>query len=156
MRKYLKTVSARIAADVKKYGMVLVVFIIYAVIVNLVFRAFCPVVIFCGFPCPGCGVTRAAACLITGRWQQAWQFNPVIFVIAVTAVYFICCRYLLGKKAVALRQLIAVVFVLLLTVYVIRMKLYFPGRAPYIYTEGSMLERILPFYRQMLHHAGIL
>lgn len=156
MGRYLKTVCTRITADLKKYGMAVVVFIAYAVIVNLVFRAFCPVVIFCGFPCPGCGITRAAACFITGRWQQAWQLNPVIFVIAVTAVYFVYRRYLLGTKAVGLKWLITAVFVLLVGVYLVRMYLYFPERAPYVYTEDNMLTRILPFYRQLLHQAGIL
>lgn len=156
MGKYVRAVRARIAADVKKYGMAVVLYIAYAVIVNLVFRAFCPVVIFCGFPCPGCGVTRATACFITGRWQQAWRLNPVIFAIAATAAYFIYRRYLLGTKAVGLKWLIAAVFILLAGVYAVRMYRYFPDRAPYVYTENNILSRILPFYRQLLHQAGIL
>ncbi len=156
MRTYVRTVCTRITADIKEYGMAVVVFIAYALLVNLVFHAFCPVVIFCGFPCPGCGITRAAVCLITGRWQRAWQLNPAVFLLAVTAVYFAICRYLLGKRAVALKWLIAAVFVLLAVIYIVRMYLYFPDRVPYVYTEDNILARILPFYRQILQQAGIL
>lgn len=152
----MRAVCKRIAADMKQYGMAVVVFIVYTVIVNLVFHAFCPAVIFCGFPCPGCGITRAAVCLITGRWQQAWQLNPVVFAIAVTTAYFIYRRYLLGTKVIGLKWLITAVFVLLAVVYIVRMYLYFPDRAPYVYTEENMLTRILPFYQQLLYQVGIL
>lgn len=156
MKDYVRAVWERIVTDVKQYGMAVVVLIAYTVIVNLVFHAFCPVVIFCGFPCPGCGITRAAVCFMTGRWQQAWQLNPVIYAIAVTTAYFIYRRYLLGTKVVGLKWLITVVFVLLAVVYIVRMYLYFPDRAPYVYTEENMLARILPFYQQLLYKAGIL
>ena len=49
--------------------------LLYAVAVNLIFHAFCPLVIFCGFPCPGCGVSRATFCFVTGRGGVAWQLN---------------------------------------------------------------------------------
>lgn len=156
MKDYVRAVWERIVTDVKQYGMAVVVLIAYTVIVNLVFHAFCPVVIFCGFPCPGCGITRAAVCFMTGRWQQAWQLNPVIYAIAVTTAYFIYRRYLLGTKVVGLKWLITVVFVLLAVVYIVRMYLYFPDRAPYVYMEENMLARILPFYQQLLYKAGIL
>lgn len=156
MKDYVRAVWERIVTDVKQYGMAVVVLIAYTVIVNLVFHAFCPVVIFCGFPCPGCGITRAAVGFMTGRGQQAWQLNPVIYAIAVTTAYFIYRRYLLGTKVVGLKWLITVVFVLLAVVYIVRMYLYFPDRAPYVYTEENMLARILPFYQQLLYKAGIL
>lgn len=156
MKDYVRAVWERIVTDVKQYGMAVVVLIAYTVIVNLVFHAFCPVVIFCGFPCPGCGITRAAVCFMTGRWQQVWQLNPVIYAIAVTTAYFIYRRYLLGTKVVGLKWLITVVFVLLAVVYIVRMYLYFPDRAPYVYMEENMLARILPFYQQLLYKAGIL
>jgi hypothetical protein len=35
-----------------------------------------------GFPCPGCGMTRALLSLVRGDLQAAWQFNPNSFVVA--------------------------------------------------------------------------
>lgn len=156
LKKYVKTVCLRLAADVREYGVAVAAVLLYAVAVNLIFHAFCPLVIFSGFPCPGCGVSRATLCFMTGRWQTAWQLNPVIFPIMLFAAYFCLCRYLLGRTVKGARILIAVIFVLLLAVYCVRMYLYFPDRVPYVYTEENILARFFPFYEQILHESGIL
>lgn len=151
MIDYMKTVCGRIAADVHEYGIAAVALLGYAVITNLAFHAFCPLIILCGLPCPGCGVTRAAACLLTGRWQQAWQFNPMIFPIALTAIYFGWHRYLLGRKAMRIRMIVIAVLVLMLIVYGVRMYLYFPNRVPYVYTEDNMLARLSSIWQQAMY-----
>ena len=87
---------------------------------------------------------------------MAWQLNPVIFPIVLSAVYFCLCRYLLGRKVKGIKGIIAVVFVLLFVVYCRRMYLYFPDRVPYVYTEENILARIFPFYEQILHGHGIM
>lgn len=155
-KRYIRTVGLRIAADVKAYGVAVAAVLLYAVTVNLVFHAFCPLVIFCGFPCPGCGVSRATFYFVTGRWRMAWQLNPVIFPIVLSAAYFCLCRYLLGRKARGMKIVIAVIFVLLFVVYCLRMYLYFPDRVPYVYTKENILARIFPFYEQILHERGII
>lgn len=156
MKKYIRAVGFRIIADVKEYGMAVAAVLLYAVAVNLIFHAFCPLVIFCGFPCPGCGVSRASLCFVTGRWRMAWQLNPVIFPIVLFAAYFCLCRYLFGRKVKGARIFIAVIFVLLFVVYCLRMYLYFPDRIPYVYTKDNMLARIFSFYEQILHECGIM
>ena len=156
MKRYMGTVGGRIMVDVKEYGMAFVVLVVYTLIVNLVFHAFCPAVIVSGFPCPGCGITRASVCLLTGRWQQAWQLNPMVFVIALTAIYFLWNRYLLGKKAAGIKWMVAAVLVLLIGVYLVRMYLYFPDRVPYVYKEDNILAYMLPYYQQFLHKVRIL
>lgn len=156
MGDYIKVVFGRIAADIKEYGIAAVVVFIYAVIMNLVFHAFCPLVIFCGFPCPGCGVSRAALCFVTGRWQLAWQMNPVIYPIVLAAVYFAVNRYLLGRKAKGIKLLIAMIFVLLFLVYCVRMYRYFPHRIPYVYTECNVMAQFFPFYQRIVHECGIV
>ena len=142
--------------DVKEYGMAAVALLIYTVVVNLVFRAFCPLVIFTGFPCPGCGITRASVCFLAGRWGQAWRLNPVVFPVMAAAVYFAVNRYLLGKRARGFKWMIGAILVLLLVVYGIRMYLYFPEQVPYIYTHDNILARMFPFYGRLLHEAGVL
>lgn len=151
MGKYIRIVCARVAADIKQYGMAGVILLCYTVIVNLVFHAFCPLVIVCGLPCPGCGITRAAVCFITGRWRQAWQLNPVIFPIVLTALYFVANRYLLGRSAKGMKWLLAFDAALLLIVYLVRMHLYFPDREPYVYTADNVLAKMFHLYRQLGH-----
>lgn len=132
--------------DVRKFGAVGGLMLLYMAVVSLFFGTCCPIRIFTGLPCPGCGITRAAVLLVTGRWQQAWQMNPVIFAIALAALYFAANRYLLGRKAKEMKWVVAAIAVLLLAVYIVRMNACFPGKEPYNYQKGSILERILPAY----------
>lgn len=145
MEEYIRPVIDRIAADIKEYGMVVVALSLYSAVSNLLFHAFCPLIIFCGLPCPGCGVSRATAYFLTGRWHQAWQMNPMVFPIAAAAFYFGWNRYLLGRKAAGIKVIVIALLVLLVVVYGVRMYLYFPERIPYVYTEDNMVTRILSF-----------
>lgn len=126
-------------------------FLAYTVVSNTVFHAFCPMVILTGLPCPGCGISRAAFFLLTGRWGSAYRMNPMIFPVALVIVYFAWNRYLLGRKAKGIYQLVIAVLVLLIATYCYRMYLYFPDRVPYVYHEGNMLERmswgLYPFFK---------
>lgn len=154
MKGYAKAVCKRIAADVKEYGMAIAALLLYTVVANLVFHAFCPLVIFGGIPCPGCGVSRATLCFLTGRWHRAWQLNPMVFPIVLTAAYFGWNRYLMGRKAKGIKAIAAVLLVLLIIVYGVRMYMYFPNRVPYVYTEDNLLAHFYSFYRQMIHVTG--
>lgn len=154
MRGYAKTVCGRIAADVKEYGMVIVALILYTVVTNLIFHAFCPMIIFSGIPCPGCGVSRATLCFLTGRWQRAWQLNPMVFPIVLAAAYFGWNRYLMGRKAKGIKAITVALLVLLIIVYGVRMYMYFPNRVPYVYTEDNLLAHFYSNYRQMIHITG--
>lgn len=156
MRKYVKEVAERLWMDIREYGIAVVLFLLYMIVVNLIFHAFCPVVIITGVPCPGCGLTRALGYLITGRWQQAWEMNPVIFLIAVIAVYFVVNRYFLGRKVKGIQSLLILTAVVLCIVFCARMYLYFPNRIPCVYFEDNMQARFFPFYQQVLHEWGIL
>lgn len=140
---YIRTVVGRITADLKEYGIAVVALFFYTAVSNLMFHAFCPLIIFCGLPCPGCGVSRASAYFLTGRWHRAWQMNPMVFPIAAAAFYFGWNRYLLGKKAAGIKAIITALLVLLVVVYGVRMYLYFPDRVPYVYTENNMVTRFL-------------
>lgn len=145
MKTYVREVCGRVAADIRKYGIAAVIYALYALLVELLFGAFCPLVIFCGIPCPGCGVSRAALCLLTGRWRQAWQFNPMIFPIALAAAYFLGNRYLLNRKARGMKAILIALVASLVIVYGVRMYLYFPDRPPYVYRADNLLARFFPF-----------
>ena len=145
--EYGKTVCRRIASDIKEYGIAVVALFLYTAVSNLLFHAFCPLIIFCGLPCPGCGISRASVYFLTGRWHQAWQMNPMIFLIAAAAFYFSCSRYLFGRKTAGIKVIVISLLALLVVVYGVRMYLYFPNRVPYVYTENNMITRLLSFFQ---------
>jgi hypothetical protein len=42
-----------------------------------------------GRPCPGCGLTRAGLALLRFDFRTAWDFNPMIIVVAPAAAYYL-------------------------------------------------------------------
>jgi Protein of unknown function (DUF2752) len=43
----------------------------------------CPVAVFTGVPCPGCGMTRAFSHLVNGDLSSALDFHPLVIPIVV-------------------------------------------------------------------------
>jgi hypothetical protein len=63
----------------------------------LVFRAWTPggpptclMVLVAGVACPGCGMTRATACLAQGDLAASWRLHPLAIVFAAQAVVAWC------------------------------------------------------------------
>jgi hypothetical protein len=52
----------------------------------------CPFKLLTGLPCATCGTTRAALALLTGRFADAWRWNPLV-----------CSALLIAAPWVALR-----------------------------------------------------
>ena len=68
------------------------------VLAELVFHRFCPVVIMSGFPCPGCGLTRALFNLITLHPIKALEYNPSYPLWVALLVAFVIRRHVQGKS----------------------------------------------------------
>ena len=46
----------------------------------------CPIALFTGVACPGCGMTRAASALLRGNFDRALDYHPLIPLIALLLV----------------------------------------------------------------------
>lgn len=152
----MRKIVERICQDIKNLWSVAVAVAIYTVLVNLIFHAFCPMVIVTGLPCPGCGMTRSLFFLATGRVGQSLWIHPMGVPIAALVFYFLWNRYVLGRNAKGMKVLVIAAIVLLVMLYIWRMHLYFPDRIPYVYEEDNILAKTLPFYEQILHALGVL
>lgn len=152
----VKGIFVRIRRDIAEYWPAAAALALYTVVVNLIFHAFCPMVIISGFPCPGCGLTRSFLYLASGRIMQSVQINPMGIPIAGILVYFFWNRYIIGKKAKGMSALMVIAVILLLALYVCRMHSFFPNRMPYVYAEKNILSRNFAFYDKILHDLRIL
>ena len=47
----------------------------------------CPTAFFLGFPCPGCGLTRATLALLRGDVGWAFHLHPLVFVLSPLFAY---------------------------------------------------------------------
>jgi len=46
----------------------------------------CPIRLFIGIPCPGCGGTRSLGAICVGDFESAWNYNPLSFIFALAAI----------------------------------------------------------------------
>ena len=52
-----------------------------------------------GVGCPGCGMTRGFISLMRGRWQQAWAYNPGVYLLFFLVVAQIPYRTIQIRRA---------------------------------------------------------
>jgi len=58
----------------------------------------CPFKRLTGLPCPTCGMTRGALCLLHGDVLAAVAFNPLVFVAGALASAWLMVRVLFGRS----------------------------------------------------------
>lgn len=147
----MKAIGGRIWKDIRNYRIGIIVFAVYYVVMHLVFHAFCPSVMLTGFPCAGCGMTRAIFFLLTGQFERSWNLNPMALPVLLLVLYCVVVRYILGRKIKGVKVLVCILCICMIGTYIYRMCTVFPNRPPYVYTADNFLERRFPFYRDILH-----
>ncbi|MCM1179305.1 MAG: DUF2752 domain-containing protein [Clostridium sp.] len=137
--------------DIRTYYKGVLLAAVYIVGADALFGGMCPGVLLTGFPCPACGLTRAGIYVLTLQFQRAWVMNPVIYAIGAFLLYFLICRYILGKPSAGVKWMLWAVLILLLLVYFYRMANCFPEYAaagqspgtPMVYTQENLLRRLV-------------
>ena len=89
---------SRIRKDILSIRVPFLFLILYILITQYFFHCFCPMAILTGFPCPACGLTRAACHLLTGDIRQAALENATIFLWVPFLFYLAINRYVIGRK----------------------------------------------------------
>ncbi len=73
-----------------------------------------------GIPCPGCGITRATAALLSGRVSEVFMYYPAYGVLPVLFLYFMYDGEVFSHKALNRAVLIACAAVIIIF-YVIKL-----------------------------------
>ncbi len=147
----VKTVFRRMIKDLWDNRAPIIALAIMWALAELVFHRFCPVVIMSGFPCPGCGLTRALFNLITLHPIKALEYNPSYPFWVALLVAFVIRRHVQGKSTRILRYPLMAVCLITIGIYIWRMTALFPGKEPMVFFEGNVLGRIVPFYNQLVN-----
>lgn len=113
--------------DIKNVKVPVLVIAVYLWFNRTFFRSSCIWVLTTGFPCPGCGMTRAGAALLHGDFKRAFQIHPFIYAIAVLAFFFCFYRYILKKSQKVFVKWTIVLVIAMLVFYTYRMIFIFPG-----------------------------
>lgn len=143
LKNIVYNVILRIRNDLFHYRVGLAVVTVYLILMRLVCGAGCPLVWLTGFPCPACGLTRAAKLVFCARFADAYQMHPMIYPILLFVVVFFFYRYILGKKLPHAAGWIVLIFVACIGLYFYRMLTQFPGEVPMGYYSGNVIHTIL-------------
>lgn len=154
--RIINDIGVRVGKDIRDYWGAAAALLVYTVLLDHIFDAFCPMVIIFGLPCPGCGLTRSVLYLASGQIYRSIWINPMGIPIVGILIYFFWNRYIIGRKAKWIVPLIIIAIVLLVILYIWRMYAFFPDRVPYVYTPDNVLSQNSAFYEQMLHYLRIL
>ncbi|MDD2426868.1 MAG: DUF2752 domain-containing protein [Eubacteriales bacterium] len=125
------------------------------------FGSGCAVSSVIGFPCPGCGSSRAAVLLFQGRLGEALRMHPLIILsllmlLVILSTEFI--KFIRRKQGKAwnnpipqrLLDVVAVAIIALyLGVYVYRMIKYYPHTEPMIYNWNSVWGQIARLFMRI-------
>lgn len=136
----------RLLKDMKSAKWAMVIIIAYFVVFKRVFYSMCPLVVLTGFPCPGCGLTRAGFAVLSLDFADAWRIHPFIYAFIVFIILFCINRYFFGKQKMPfLRRCMIVTLIVMLVFYGWRMYRYFPGEPPMSYYKDNVLQRVIAF-----------
>lgn len=148
----LPVIGNRIKQDIRQHGAGVLAVVMLYFLLHAVFDAFCLSVIVTGFPCPGCGMTRAVLYLLKGQLKRSWALNPAAGLWVAWAVCVAFERYIRGRKSKMLIRALYGIALFMIAAYLIRMGMYFPDRPPYVYTRDNLFSKMIPFYEEMVRH----
>lgn len=137
------TLRELLRRDLKNLRIPALLFLIYFLIGRKFLYSLCPSVLLTGFPCPGCGLTRAVFSILKGNFAAAWYLNPFSYAAVILALMFAVQRYIRRKDVGCLKKYLAAAAVGMILFYIYRMLRYFPGEPPMSYYKGNLLNRIL-------------
>lgn len=144
----MKNIINRVWGDLKKFWIAIFLFLIWNVTVRKIFNAFCPSLIITGFPCAGCGMTRAIFYMLTGRFVRGMKLNPAAPLWILFFLCFFWNRYVRGKYQKSTKFWLGVVCIVTLLIYIYRMIYEFPGDPPMVYYRNNILRTFLLFRRK--------
>jgi len=103
---------------IKDLGLFLFVILIYYLILKIL-NITCPIKRLLGISCPGCGMTRALLHAIQFKFDKAFYYHPLWFLLPICVVILIISHYK-KKRKIFYSCMISFSF-LLVVVYIYRM-----------------------------------
>lgn len=148
IKTHLKAIADRVLGDIKNCYIAIIFIVAYNIIVRAVFHAFCPFLITTGFPCAGCGMTRAIFHLLTGSFARAMSLNPAAPLWVIFIIWFVYKRYIKGVTPRSTMLWLGIVSAVAFLIYIYRMINYFPSDPPLVYYRNNLLARLINMLRK--------
>lgn len=136
MKERILLIYRRIEKDVKNNRMGILAFAGILLLLFVFFREVCPSQILFGFPCPGCGLTRAGILVLQLKFKEAWQMHPFIYAWMLLALYTCYKRYVRGTAVKGLIPMLIGITIAMLVFYIYRLYRYYPDVEPMVRQSG--------------------
>ena len=131
---------------IKKYYLLISLFVLYLLVTYLLKIPNCLVKLVCGYPCPGCGLTRAGFAVLRFDFAAAIHFNPLIFIIPLVLLVIIYKDYFVFRKIYHNKYFWISLLLLSIGLYIYRMIVVFPN-VPMNYDSRNLIEHVLQLFR---------
>lgn len=131
---------------IKKYYLPLLIFLAYAIITRIFNICNCLIKLTIGFPCPGCGLTRATFALLRFDFVEAFNYNPLIFIIPFIVWIIIFNERPIINKIYTSKFFWIFILVTVLVIYILRLVFIYPN-VPMDYHENNLLNFIINLFR---------
>lgn len=105
----------------------------------------CIVKVHTGFPCPGCGMTRAMLAFFHMDFRNAFRWHPLWPLVFILPVVLAIFNYSKALKERYLSKMLLVTLLLIMSVYIMRMILLFPKTAPMDFNYNAIPIKYLRF-----------
>lgn len=130
--------------DMKSARWAIMLVVAYFAFLKKVLHSLCPMVLLTGFPCPGCGLTRAGFRVLRLDFVGAWRVHPFIFAVIFLIVVFAAERYVCKSRTMNVSKWCAIAVITGMVVfYAWRMHVYFPDEPPMTYYHRNLLAGLL-------------
>lgn len=131
---------------INKYNIPICLLGIYALTTHALGVQNCLIKLCIGYPCPGCGMTRAVFALLRFDFPLAFQMNPLIFLLPVLVLLFIFKEVRWIKKILQMKWLWILLTGIVLLTYVLRFIFVYPN-VPMDYYEKNLIALFLSLFR---------
>ncbi len=132
--------------DIKSARWAVMLVIAYFAFLKKVLHSLCPMVLITGFPCPGCGLTRAGFQVLRLDFDGACKTHPFIFAVIILAVVFGAERYVCLSRSMRVTKWLSIaVMIGMVIFYIWRMVYLFPDVPPMTYYYRNLLSKLHVF-----------
>ena len=139
----LRRIRDRILRDIKQIRIAICLLLIYGIVAEVIFKKICPVVIFTGYPCPGCGLTRGVLAIIRCDYQTAIRYNATSILWLIFIIWFCYKRYIKGYDEIPWERYVIPLAICTIGYYCYRMYRLFPTSAPLVYYRKNIMQWLI-------------
>lgn len=106
--------------DLYNLRFVLPILFIYFLVTQMIFKTVCIFKIIFHHDCPGCGLTRACLCILTGQFTKSLEYNPSAIFWLISIFLLLIHRYVKRFKYEIFPYVFIVPCIITLVVFLIR------------------------------------